>query len=249
MKNGLAFLVVCISFFFAVSVNAQPRQTGRHVAPRPTVHTVTLRRPTTGPLPPAPAPSPFAPLVASDFDQNRTGDAVGDAFGYGGLGAAGSGWGGGGTGESNIGMGGLGTMGHGSGAGSDQGYSSGADRGLRNRPTPVAPVVAPQPPTAQPTAPTDPFPRVGAAQVTLLQRCQDAERTRHSATTPANTVVVRFSVGPRGTVTGARLAQGGEVHDPTFHTCVTDIVRRWTFPASTETQDHVLRLILEPRRR
>ncbi len=64
---------------------------------------------------------------------SMTGDAVGDAFGYGGLGSAGTGWGGGGTGEGTIGMGNIGTMGAGSGTGSGEGYSSGAGRGLRSR--------------------------------------------------------------------------------------------------------------------
>ena len=48
--------------------------------------------------------SPFGGLTESGVDNqnangNMTGDAVGDAFGYGGLGATGTGWGGGGTGR------------------------------------------------------------------------------------------------------------------------------------------------------
>ena len=48
---------------------------------------------------------------------SMTGDSLGDAFGYGGLGATGTGWGGGGTGEGTIGLGNIGTMGHGAGRG------------------------------------------------------------------------------------------------------------------------------------
>ncbi|MEZ4406867.1 MAG: hypothetical protein R3A52_10370 [Polyangiales bacterium] len=57
------------------------------------------------------------------------GGAIGDAFGYGGLGLAGTGVGGGGTGEGTIGMGSIGTMGHGAGTGTGMGY--GAGRGAR----------------------------------------------------------------------------------------------------------------------
>lgn len=81
-------------------------------------------------------PTSLVPSVpAADEDENLYGDAVGDAFGYGGLGGAGTGWGGGGTGEGTIGMGNIGTMGHASGAGSGQGFGTGAGRGLRNRGT------------------------------------------------------------------------------------------------------------------
>ncbi len=113
-----------------------------------------------GPSSPLPCPAPsrvgrvrvmrgdLAQLVArppSVPDENMTGDAVGDAFGYGGLGGAGTGWGGMGTGEGAIGMGNIGTMGHGSGAGSGQGYGSGDGRGLRYRG--IGPTVRAAPPS------------------------------------------------------------------------------------------------------
>jgi hypothetical protein len=59
------------------------------------------------------APSPDDPLTATG---NMWGDAVGDAFGAGGLGLSGVGEGGGGKGEG-IGLGSVGTLGHGSGTG------------------------------------------------------------------------------------------------------------------------------------
>jgi hypothetical protein len=95
--------------------------------------------------------SPFGGLTESGVDDrnangNMTGDTIGDAFGYGGLGATGTGWGGGGTGEGTIGLGNIGTMGHGSGTGSGQGYGAGAGRGLRNRST-QGPLVRAQPPS------------------------------------------------------------------------------------------------------
>ena len=68
-----------------------------------------------------------------DVDGNMTGDSIGDAFGFGGLGATGTGWSAGGTGEGTIGLGSFGTMGHGSGSGVGQGYGAGSGSGLRGR--------------------------------------------------------------------------------------------------------------------
>jgi hypothetical protein len=58
---------------------------------------------------------------------NMWGDAIGDAFGAGGLGLSGVGEGGGGRGEG-IGLGNIGTLGHGAGAGSGQGFGNGHGR-------------------------------------------------------------------------------------------------------------------------
>jgi hypothetical protein len=58
---------------------------------------------------------------------NMWGDAIGDAFGAGGLGLSGVGEGGGGRGEG-IGLGNIGTIGHGAGTGSGQGFGSGHGR-------------------------------------------------------------------------------------------------------------------------
>ncbi len=58
---------------------------------------------------------------------NMWGDAIGDAFGAGGLGLSGVGEGGGGRGEG-IGLGNIGTLGHGAGTGTGQGFGSGHGR-------------------------------------------------------------------------------------------------------------------------
>jgi hypothetical protein len=58
---------------------------------------------------------------------NMWGDAIGDAFGAGGLGLSGVGEGGGGRGEG-IGLGGIGTIGHGAGMGTGQGFGNGHGR-------------------------------------------------------------------------------------------------------------------------
>jgi hypothetical protein len=58
---------------------------------------------------------------------NMWGDAIGDAFGAGGLGLSGVGEGGGGRGEG-IGLGNIGTLGHGAGTGTGQGFGNGHGR-------------------------------------------------------------------------------------------------------------------------
>ncbi len=58
---------------------------------------------------------------------NMWGDAIGDAFGAGGLGLSGVGEGGGGRG-GGIGLGNIGTLGHGSGTGTGQGFGNGHGR-------------------------------------------------------------------------------------------------------------------------
>lgn len=58
---------------------------------------------------------------------NMWGDAIGDAFGAGGLGLSGVGEGGGGRGEG-IGLGSVGTLGHGAGTGTGQGFGNGHGR-------------------------------------------------------------------------------------------------------------------------
>lgn len=77
----------------------------------------------------SPTASPFAGLFGGDSSNTRGafyGAQVGDAFGYGGLGATGHGWGGGGTGEGTIGLGRLFTRGRGQNDGTSMGQGSGS---------------------------------------------------------------------------------------------------------------------------
>jgi hypothetical protein len=76
--------------------------------------------------------APWGRETSSGVDEvsargNMWGDAIGDAFGAGGLGLSGIGEGGGGRGEG-IGLGNIGTLGHGSGTGTGQGFGSGNGR-------------------------------------------------------------------------------------------------------------------------
>ncbi len=76
------------------------------------------------------APDKFDAIEALDpiaLRGNMWGDAIGDAFGAGGLGLSGVGVGGGAAGEG-IGLGNIGTLGHGAGTGTGQGFGGGSGR-------------------------------------------------------------------------------------------------------------------------
>lgn len=176
--------------------------------------------------------SPFGSMTESGVDNqnangNMTGDAVGDAFGYGGLGAAGTGWGGGGTGEGTIGMGGIGTMGHGSGTGSGQGYGSGAGRGLRNRGN-TGPTVRASPPTVTGLLSPEAIRRVVLRNLGQVNHCYE----QGLATNPnaAGRVVVRFVIGGTGSVLNSSPTENS-LGVPSVGDCVANAVRRWQFPA------------------
>ena len=176
--------------------------------------------------------SPFGAVTESGVDNqnangNMTGDTVGDAFGYGGLGATGTGWGGGGTGEGTIGMGNIGTMGHGSGTGSGQGYGSGAGRGLRNRGT-TGPTVRAAPPSVSGLLSPEAIRRVVLRNLGQVNHCYE----QGLATSPnaAGRVVVRFVIGGTGTVIGSNVADNS-LGVPSVGECIANAVRRWQFPA------------------
>lgn len=176
--------------------------------------------------------SPFGALTESGVDDrnangNMTGDNVGDAFGYGGLGATGTGWGGGGSGEGTIGMGGIGTMGHGSGTGSGQGYGSGAGRGLRNRGT-RGPTVRASPPSVSGLLSPEAIRRVVLRNLGQVNRCYE----QGLSTNPniAGRVVIRFVIGAAGTVMASSVGDSS-IPVPSVGECVANAVRRWQFPS------------------
>jgi TonB family protein len=176
--------------------------------------------------------SPFGALTESGVDDrnangNMTGDNVGDAFGYGGLGATGTGWGGGGSGEGTIGMGGIGTMGHGSGTGSGQGYGSGAGRGLRSRGT-TGPTVRAAPPTVSGLLSPEAIRRVVLRNLGQVNRCYE----QGLSTNPniAGRVVIRFVIGATGTVMASSVGDSS-IPVPSVGECVANAVRRWQFPS------------------
>jgi hypothetical protein len=176
--------------------------------------------------------SPFGGLTESGLDNvnangNITGDTIGDAFGFGGLGATGTGWGGGGTGEGTIGLGNIGTMGHGSGTGSGQGYGSGAGRGLRGRGT-TGPLVRAAPPTVTGLLSPEAIRRVVLRNLGQVAHCHEQGLAQNPNL--EGRVVVRFIIGGNGAVMGSSVADSS-VAVPSVATCIANAVRRWQFPS------------------
>jgi hypothetical protein len=156
-----------------------------------------------------------------------TGDSIGDAFGYGGLGASGSGWGGGGTGEGTIGLGNIGTIGHGAGNGSGQGYGSGAGRGLRGRGA-TGPLVRAAPPTVTGLLSPEAIRRVVLRNLGQVSHCFE----QGLAVNPnlSGRVAVRFIIGADGAVMGSSVSENS-LALPTVSGCVASAVHRWQFPS------------------
>jgi TonB family protein len=176
--------------------------------------------------------SPFGGLTESGLDNvnangNMTGDTIGDAFGFGGLGATGTGWGGGGTGEGTIGLGNFGTMGHGSGTGSGQGYGSGAGSGLRGRAN-RGPTVRAAPPQVAGLLSPEAIRRVVLRNLGQVAHCHEQGLAQNP--TLEGRVVVRFIIGGNGSVMGSQVAESN-VAVPSVGTCIANAVRRWQFPA------------------
>lgn len=142
-------------------------------------------------------------------------DGPGDAFRYGGLGAAGRGWGGGGTGEGSIGMGGIGSLGAPS---TPPVHDTG--RALRARGTTGPVVHAPDP--------------VGWIRAVILRGlpelagCQ--ERFLGDRPGGAGSMSVRFDIMPSGRVRAPSIAHLDEsLRNARFERCVTSVLARWQF--------------------
>ncbi|MFO0653399.1 MAG: AgmX/PglI C-terminal domain-containing protein [Polyangiales bacterium] len=176
--------------------------------------------------------SPFGGLTESGVDAqnalgNMNGEAIGDAFGYGGLGASGTGWGGGGTGEGTIGLGSVGTMGHGAGTGSGQGYGSGAGRGLRTRAA-AGPLVRAAPPEVNGLISPDAVRRVVLRNLGQVTHCHEQGLAQNA--NAAGRITVRFVIGGTGAVMASGVA-GSTYPNQSVADCIANAVRRWQFPA------------------
>ncbi len=154
------------------------------------------------------------------------GDSIGEAFGYGGLGLTGAGVGGGGVGEGTIGLGNIGALGHGAGTGSGQGYGAGAGRGLRGRRL-SAPLVRPAPPEVTGLLSPEAIRRVVLRNLGQIAHCH--EQALALQPDAAGRVVVRFIIGPNGSVLGSNAQQVAYPASAAAQ-CMANAVRRWQFP-------------------
>jgi Ca-activated chloride channel family protein len=175
------------------------------------------------------SPSRRALRGADQANGNMDGDAVGDAFGYGGLGARGTGVGGGGTGEGTIGLGNFGTMGNGSGTGSGQGYGAGGGGGLRGR-TNNAPLARLRDLEVFGTLSKEVVRRVILRNLGQVTYCHE----QGLATNPNlhGTVTVRFVIGSNGAVNTSDVSGDATTYPiPTVGQCIANATRRWQYPA------------------
>jgi Domain of unknown function (DUF4139) len=171
----------------------------------------------------------FAALARGDVDGNGnlTGDEIGDAFGYGGLGATGTGWGGGGTGEGTIGLGNIGTIGHGAGTGSGQGYGSGAGAGLRGRGA-TGPLVRALPLTMSGLLSPEAVRRVVLRNLGQVTHCHEQGLAMNPSA--SGRISVNFVIGGAGAVVASTV---GDVSYPVASVgqCIANAVARWQFPS------------------
>ena len=154
------------------------------------------------------------------------GDQIGENFGFGGLGLRGTGRGGGGTGEGTIGLGNLGTIGHGGGGGDGQGYGRGAG-GFRGRSAAVPRIRAGHA-DVRGSLSKEVIRRVIRRHINEVKFCYEQEL--NSRPDLEGRVTVRFIISPTGAVQTA-MTQATTLGNARVEGCITQAVRRWTFPA------------------
>jgi len=151
--------------------------------------------------------------------------AVGDSFGYGGLGLSGAGKGGGGTGMGTIGLGSMGTIGHGAGGGTGSGYGRGGG-GLGGRS--AAPQIRAGRAIVRGALSKEVIRRVIKRHLNEVRFCY--EQQLQSDPSLKGRVVIRFVIDSKGNVTAAVVAESS-FNDTIVETCILQAVRRWKFPA------------------
>lgn len=156
---------------------------------------------------------------------NMWGDAIGDAFGAGGLGLSGIGEGGGGRGEG-IGLGNIGTIGHGAGTGTGQGFGSGHGR-LAGSHRAVAPKVRMGATSVSGRLPPEVIQRIVRQNFGRFRLCY--ENGLRNNPNLQGRVSVRFVIGRDGSV--SQVANGGsDLADPAAVSCIVRAFGGLSFP-------------------
>ncbi len=173
--------------------------------------------------------SPYGGAFAVGGDDNDvwgglTGTEVGEAYGVGGLGLVGTGRGGGGTGEGTIGLGSTGLVGKGGGSGS--GYGRGSGAGFGGRGTRV-PTVRQAKAEVQGSLDKDIIRRIVRAHINEVRFCYNQGLARDP--NAKGRIAVQFTIGATGSVPSAVVAET-TMKDINVAHCITQAVRRWTFP-------------------
>lgn len=156
-----------------------------------------------------------------------TGSDIGQNFGYGGLGLRGTGRGGGGTGQGTIGMGNYGTIGRGGGRGAGEGgYGRGAG-GFKGRSAGV-PQVRSGAVSTYGSLSKEVIRRVVRRHINEIKFCY--EQQLNARPDLAGRVSTKFIISPTGSVQAATVT-ASELRNTQVESCMTQAIRRWTFPA------------------
>jgi hypothetical protein len=156
---------------------------------------------------------------------NMWGDAIGDAFGAGGLGLSGVGEGGGGRGEG-IGLGNIGTLGHGAGTGTGQGFGNGHGR-LSGAHQTKSPTLRQGNTTVNGRLPPEVIQRIVRQNFGRFRLCY--ENGLRNNPTLSGRVAVKFVIDRSGAVSTAQDG-GSELPDQGVISCVVRGFGNLSFP-------------------
>ncbi len=162
---------------------------------------------------------------AADVLGGLVGNAIGEAYGVGGLGLVGTGSGGGGTGEGTIGLGNLGTIGKGGGGGNGSGYGRGAG-GLGGRRA-HAPDVIPGQANVRGSLDKEIIRRIIRRHINEVKYCYEQELTKKPEL--GGRIMVQFTIAASGQVI-ASVLQNSTMGNARVENCTVQAVRRWEFP-------------------
>ena len=162
---------------------------------------------------------------AADVLGGLVGNAIGEAYGVGGLGLVGTGSGGGGTGEGTIGLGNLGTIGKGGGGGNGSGYGRGAG-GLGGRRA-HAPDVIPGQANVRGSLDKEIIRRIIRRHINEVKYCYEQELTKKPEL--GGRIMVQFTIAASGQVI-ASVLQNSTMANARVENCTVQAVRRWEFP-------------------
>jgi TonB family protein len=162
---------------------------------------------------------------ASDVLGGLIGNAIGEAYGVGGLGLVGTGSGGGGTGEGTIGLGNLGTIGKGGGGGNGSGYGRGAG-GLGGRRA-KAPDVIPGQANVRGSLDKEIIRRIIRRHINEIKYCYEQELTKKPDL--GGRIMVQFTIAASGQVI-ASVLQNSTMGNARVENCTVQAVKRWEFP-------------------
>ncbi|MET0285278.1 MAG: AgmX/PglI C-terminal domain-containing protein [Polyangiales bacterium] len=153
------------------------------------------------------------------------GAQIGDAFGFNGLGPTGTGRGGGGDGQGTIGVGTLGTVGHG-GDGQGTHYGRGVGGfGTRKEQVPRLRVGDAD---VRGSLSKEAIRRVIQRRLNEVRFCYEQALTNRPDL--RGRVQMKFVIAPTGAVQAAAV-ESSTLATPRTEDCITQAVRRWSFPA------------------